>query len=240
VSILVIADVHANLAAFEAVIEQAKQQAPIDAIWCLGDTVGYGPQPGECLALLRSYPNVVIAGNHDLAAVGMLSTIDFNAAATQAAEWTAERLTAEESEYIKGLPLKVNDGEFTLVHGSLVDPVWDYLVSDEVASGHLAMQQTPFGLVGHSHIALAFFEDGRKGRLPDGMRLPLDERRFVANPGSLGQPRDGDPRAAYAMVDLEAHELVFHRAEYEIEVTRSLILQAGLPSFLGDRLLQGK
>jgi predicted phosphodiesterase len=240
VSILVIADVHGNLPAFEAVLEQARRQADIEAIWCLGDTVGYGPQPGECLALLRSFPHHAIAGNHDLAAVGMMSTEDFNAAATVAARWTMEHLTPDERAYIEALPLTITDGDFTLVHGSLVDPVWDYLVSDEVASGHLAMQKTPFGLVGHSHIALAFYEDGRKGRLPDGLRLQLEGSKFVANPGSLGQPRDGDSRAAYALVDLPQRTVTFLRAEYDIEVTRNRIFDAGLPRSLGDRLLHGR
>lgn len=239
-SILVVADVHANLAAFEAVIASASQHAPIEGIWSLGDVVGYGPQPRECLELLRSHPHVAIAGNHDLAAAELIDTHGFNPVAAEAAAWTAEQLTVADREYIEAMPLSVMEAEFTLVHGSLIDPVWEYLVSDIVARGHFSAQTTPYALVGHSHFPLLFPEDGEGAPAGEGMRISLGDRRFVANPGSVGQPRDGDGRAAYALLDTTTRVLSFHRVEYGAEATRALILAAGLPAYLGDRLLAGR
>lgn len=237
---LIVADVHANLAAFEAVIAQAEAMGAIDAIWCLGDLVGYGAEPGECIALLRSYPHRAIAGNHDLVACGVMGTEDFNRPAAMAAEWTLQRLTEDEQAFLRALPLTLVEADFTLVHGSLRDPVWDYLISDRIAETHLEQQPTPYCLVGHSHLPLVFYEGGRHGFVQEGLRLRLGAERFVANPGGLGQPRDGDPRAAYAVLDLDARELTFHRAAYDIEATQAKIRDAGLPPILADRLSQGR
>jgi diadenosine tetraphosphatase ApaH/serine/threonine PP2A family protein phosphatase len=233
--------VHSNLAAFEAVIERASELAPIDAIWALGDVVGYGPEPRECLALLRSFEHVCIAGNHDLAAARVLNVDDFNPAAALAAEWTATELQEADREYIKALPQVATEGDFTLVHGALWDPVWAYLVTSESARRHFEKQTTPYGFVGHSHLPLVYSEGGRRGAgLSEGDVLPLAAAPWVANPGSVGQPRDGDPRAAFALVDLEARQVAFHRVEYDIGRTQAKMRTAGLPESLIERLSYGR
>ncbi len=233
---LVVADVHANLAAFEAVLEHAGR---FDLLWSLGDVVGYGPDPGACIALLRRLPNLAISGNHDLAAIGAIGLEEFNPFAAEAARWTAGQLTAAERAWLSGLPQIVVEGEFTLVHGSLRDPAWDYLLAEEEADEHLRRQVTPYCLVGHTHFAAVFFE-GRKERLDDGARLALDGTLLVANPGSVGQPRDGDPRAAYAIVDTAAQQVEFRRAPYNVAATQAKMRAAGLPPYLTQRLARGR
>jgi diadenosine tetraphosphatase ApaH/serine/threonine PP2A family protein phosphatase len=239
---LIVADVHGNIEALEAVLRDAESSGSLDAIWCLGDTAGYGAEPGACIDLLRSFPLVAIAGNHDLAAAGLLGTEDFNPAASTAAEWTAAQLKDEQRAWLASLPASHTEGDFSLVHGSFVDPVWDYLVSEEAARDHFELQETPYCLVGHSHYPLVFA--GTNGavsgfQLQAGDVLLLESVKFVANPGSVGQPRDGDPRAAYALLDHERHELSFHRVEYDFRSTQGKIIAAGLPPFLAERLELG-
>jgi diadenosine tetraphosphatase ApaH/serine/threonine PP2A family protein phosphatase len=241
---VVVADVHANLEAFEAVLHDAKQRGPIDALWSLGDLVGYGPDPEPCVELLRSYTYEAVVGNHDLAAVGVIGVEEFNPYAAAAARWTAGQLTAVAKVWMMSLPqIVVLDSGFTLTHGSLVDPIWDYLILSDNAAEHLARQTTPYGLVGHTHIPHVFYDarlDAMSTDITDGAGLDLDEMRFVANPGSIGQPRDGDPRAAYALVDTEARQITFHRVEYDIDTTREKMNAAGLPVFLSQRLSAGR
>jgi predicted phosphodiesterase len=241
VAILVVADVHSNLSAFEAVIEQAGSLARVEGIWSLGDLVGYGPEPLECLALLRRYPHAAVAGNHDLAAAGLLETDDFNPAAAEAVRWTFDQLDDAAREYIRSLKDVEKEGEFTLVHGTLWDPVWAYLVTGDSARRHLDYQATPYGFVGHSHLPLVYHDDGTHGELlADGSVLALDGSRWVANPGSVGQPRDNDSRAGFALVDLQARQVSFHRVEYDIERTQTKMRLAGLPDSLVERLSQGR
>jgi diadenosine tetraphosphatase ApaH/serine/threonine PP2A family protein phosphatase len=240
---LIVADVHANLAALRAVIADAEAGSPVDRIWCLGDTVGYGAQPNECIEVLRSYPLMAITGNHDLAAVGLLGTEDFNLSAAEAIEWTARRLNDDARAWLSSLPDRFIDGDFTLVHGALTDPIWDYLISQRAADRHLKLQKTRYGLVGHSHVALTFLRIGRGSRgtrLSDGDMITLSGMKFVANPGSVGQPRDDDPRAAYAIVDTDASYISFHRVTYDIEATQKKIIDAGLPDYLAERLETGR
>ena len=240
---LVIADVHGNLDAFEAVLHDAEAAGAIDALWCLGDIVGYGAEPDACIERLRGYPHAAIAGNHDLAAIGAISTRDFNLYAATAARWTAENLSSESKAWLGGLPqVLVTGDEFTLTHGSLVDPVWEYLVFAEAAADHLKRQQTPYGFVGHSHLPLVFVEVSAEGTpRPTGVTmLPLDGTRFVANPGSVGQPRDGDPRAAYAVVDTDARRVSFYRVDYNVASAQGKIRAAGLPESLAERLAVGR
>ncbi len=239
-----VADVHSNLPAFEAVIADAEASGAIDAIWALGDLVGYNADPGPCLKLLRGYPHVAVAGNHDRAAVGQIGTQDFNTFAATAANWTGGILTHEESAFLGGLPAVAVEGDFTLVHGSLRDPVWEYLLSSDAAERHLELQTTRYGFIGHSHLQLAFIEQApgrtRGTLLASGDDLTLDGKRVIANPGGLGQPRDGDPRTAYALLDLDEMHLSFHRVEYDIARTQKHMRAAGLPAFLIDRLARGR
>jgi len=246
--IAIISDVHANLAALEAVLRHAEAAGPIDAVWCLGDTVGYGPQPSECVARLREAGATAVAGNHDRAATGKMGVEDFNADAATAALWTRDHLEEDTAAYLDALPEVARPSEeFTLVHGTLRWPLWEYLYSYEAARAHLERQETPFSLVGHTHVPMlgaegAEFEHGcEMYYLEDGQSVPLpDDRKIVLNPGGVGQPRDGDPRAAYALYDTDARTVTVHRVEYDIAATQALMEAAGLPRRLIDRLSVGR
>ena len=231
---------HSNLEAFEAVLQDARESGGFDVVWSLGDIVGYGPDPGACIQLLLGLPHVAIAGNHDYAATGAIGTEDFNPLAAEAARWTAAQLTLEEQVWLAALSAVQIEGEFTLAHGSLIDPVWDYLMSSEAAYEHLMRQTTPYGLVGHSHVPGVFFQTRSGAEAADPIDTPLDDQRFVANPGSVGQPRDGDPRAAYSLIDTEARRLVFRRVPYDIAITQAKMRAVGLPQYLLERLSLGR
>ncbi len=240
---LIVADVHANLEAFEAVIADARAQGWVDAIWSLGDIVGYGPQPTECVALLRDFTYLAIAGNHDLAAIDAIGLEEFNSLAAQSAAWTKAQLSEHDRAWLAGLPRTVIEDDFTLVHGSLSDPVWDYLTTSADAAANFQLQTTPYCLIGHSHLPLAFVEIGGKvtgSRLSGSTTIELGEERMVANPGGLGQPRDGDPRACYALLDTDTRRLDFRRVQYEFEKTQAKMREAGLPKFLIERLQRGQ
>ena len=242
--IAVVADVHSNLEAFTAVLEHAGRDGVIDSIWSLGDLVGYGPDPAACISLLQSHEHEAIIGNHDLAAIGAIGIQDFNPFAAAAARWTKTQLGLPEQVWLGGLPLvSVTAAGFTLTHGSLNDPVWEYLVTSEAALDHLASQTTPYGFVGHTHLPHVFY-DGRfaaqSSELEDGSAIALEDLRFVANPGSVGQPRDGDPRAAYALVDTVRRQVGFHRVPYDIATTQTKMRAAGLPAVLWQRLERGR
>ena len=184
---VVVADVHANLEAFEAVLEDAKARGKIDAIWSLGDLVGYGPDPEPCVELLQSFTYEAIVGNHDLAAVGVIGIEDFNPYAAAAATWTSANLSAVAKVWMMSLPqILVHESGFTLTHGSLVDPVWEYLVLSDNAAEHLARQSTPYGLVGHTHIPHVFYDarlDAMSTDIADGAELALDELALRRKPG---------------------------------------------------------
>jgi diadenosine tetraphosphatase ApaH/serine/threonine PP2A family protein phosphatase len=242
--IAIVADIHSNLAAFQAVLRHAEETGPIDRLWCPGDVVGYGPDPGACIALLHRYPHTAVAGNHDLAAIAKISTADFNAAGVRAAAWTAAHLTVKERQYLDGLPEVTKEGEFTLVHGTLRAPVQEYLLSLEAAREQFRLMETPYSIVGHTHLPFLAEElaDGkiRMEPWPDGDRVELGERRLIISPGGVGQPRDGDPRAAYVLYDTEARTLTLHRVEYDIASTQERIRTAGLPPWLAERLSFGQ
>jgi diadenosine tetraphosphatase ApaH/serine/threonine PP2A family protein phosphatase len=242
--IVIVSDVHANLPAFEAVLEDAGAGEPIDAVLCAGDTVGYGPHPNECVELLRSYQHLAVAGNHDLAACGKMPTDEFNEAAAEAASWTADQLSPGSRGYLSALPLVAVDGDFTIVHGSLRWPEWEYLLSSEQALGQFELQTTQISLVGHSHLAFVCRElpsgPPRLEPAPDGARADVSNERMILNPGGVGQPRDGDPRAGYALYDSGAGCVTFHRVEYDIEATQRAMEAAGLPAWLSERLGYGR
>jgi len=259
VRVLIVSDIHANLAALEAVLRDAAARGPIDAVWNLGDCVGYGPQPVECIARLRELSasgGLMVAGNHERAATGAISTADFNPNAAAAAAWTRDQLGEEEKSYLDALPEVTRakagpdagpDAEFTLVHGTLREPIWEYLNSHEAARGHLRLQETALGLVGHTHVPMLAVEDGSAPqgcelyRLADGEAVELAQRRkIVVNPGSVGQPRDRDPRASYAICDTEQAAVTLHRVEYDIGATQALMETAGLPRWLIERLEAGR
>lgn len=242
--ILIVSDIHSNLAAFEAILRDAEAAAPIDRIWCPGDIVGYGPDPLACISLLRRYPHLAVCGNHDLAAVGRISTSDFNAAGRLAAQWTGKRLGNNERQYLDSLPQVAKEGEFTLVHGSLRAPVWEYLLSPDAAQEQFRRMETAYSIIGHSHIPFVAFETAggmpRMTPLLGGDRIELGERRLIINAGSVGQPRDGDSRASYALLDPGGRVLTLHRVQYDIAATQEKIRAEGLPQWLADRLAFGR
>jgi len=240
----ILSDIHSNLAAFRSVLQDVDRRGGADRIWCLGDVVGYGPEPAECISLLRRYDNVCIAGNHDWGALEKIDLREFNAEAAAACRWTGQQLDAESVGYLAGLSLTSVEGDFTLAHGSPRDPIWEYLLSTEVALVNFSFFDSTFCLVGHSHVPLAFelSEDGRHCRLrelaPDSP-LPVEERRLVINPGSVGQPRDGDPRASYAIYDRDQSTLLPCRVPYDVGATQQKMASFGLPQRLITRLAHG-
>ena len=242
--IAIVSDIHSNLPAFEAVLRHAERASAIGAVWCLGDIVGYGPHPNECVSLLRSYEHRVVAGNHDLASCGRMGTEEFNDAAAAAARWNGEQLSDDSRSYLLELQLTDMDGDFTLVHGSLRDPEWEYLLSSEQALAQFELQQTRYSIVGHSH--MPFVCEERQGAPPpfrpatDGERVELSGGRLILNPGGVGQPRDGDPRAAYVLFDTDKRTLTFSRVEYDIAATQLAMEASGLPRWLSERLSLGR
>lgn len=238
----ILADIHSNLVAFKAVLQDLKKRGGFDKIWCLGDVVGYGPEPGACIELLKQLDYICIAGNHDRAIVGLIDILDFNEDAAQANQWTAEQLTEEQKEYLKSLPLKHIEGDFSMFHGSPREPVWEYLLSTSLAKANLKYFNTPFCLVGHSHVPLVFKytnDNINLNRLDDGTTIPIGEHRLIINPGSVGQPRNFDPRASYALYDSDAEIIYHHRVAYDVEATKEKMREANLPEFLIERLSHG-
>jgi diadenosine tetraphosphatase ApaH/serine/threonine PP2A family protein phosphatase len=237
----VITDVHANRHALDAVLA-AVDAEQVDAVWCLGDTVGYGPQPNECCDVVRGRARVCLVGNHDLVALGELSVSDFNEEAAAAALWTNRVLTDESEAFLRGLAPHGEAAGAELFHASARDPVWEYVLSEEAAKTTFELTTAPLVLVGHSHVALALTVDGGHvagGLAPAGTEVRLD-RRWLLNPGSVGQPRDGDPRAAWLLVDADRRFASFRRVAYPIEETQTEIRAAGLPAALAARLERGE
>ncbi len=239
----ILADIHSNLAAFRAVLEDLQGRGAVDRIWCLGDTVGYGPNPRECIALLREHDHLCVAGNHDWAAVGNIDTSYFNPDAAAASQWTTEHLTGDDIDYLRGLPLTLCEGDFTLVHGSPREPIWEYVISTRSAEDNFGHFQTRYCLIGHSHAPLVF-ELGRDGmcqsrQFPGVLPLDGDRKRLIINSGSVGQPRDGDPRASYAILDTEVAAIQHYRIVYDIVATQQTMRQAHLPARLINRLSLG-
>lgn len=239
--ILVISDVHANLAAFQAVLAAAAGKW--DKIWYLGDLVGYGPNPNECVELLRQHEHLALSGNHDWAALGKLDINDFNEDARTAVFWTRDRLTEESLAYLDSLPAKRVEGAFTLAHASPRHPVWEYILDYETALENFDHFDTPYCLVGHTHVPILVAEkegDDLFIYVPDYKEtIYLEDTRVIINPGSIGQPRDSDPRAAYALLNLEDLTWEFHRVNYPIVETQAQMRSFGLPEALVLRLDHG-
>ena len=239
---LILGDVHSNLAALQAVIGDAEGRGGFDVIWCLGDTVGYGPDPNSCLELLRRYELLVVAGNHDHAAVGKMSVESFNDAAATAARWTASQLGQEDVDFLSGLPLVAIVEPFTLVHGSLRAPVWEYLLTQESALATLDLLSTQFCLVGHSHIPFLCLENQGSPEFVEFVEdqpFELNQERWIINGGGVGQPRDNDPRPSYAIYDSNSGTVERHRVSYDIASTQERMRQLRLPQTLIDRLSYG-
>jgi len=239
--VAILSDIHSNLHALEAVLVDVDAQAP-DEIWCLGDVVGYGPRPNECVNLMRERAALCLCGNQDLASLGALYTVDFSGDAGVAARWTQAVLGTEEATWLRARePLAERPG-VELFHGSPRDPVWDYVLTEQVALISILETEAPVVLVGHSHVALGLGWDGEAlagGLAPIGTEIDLTTGRWLLNPGSVGQPRDGDPRAAWLLIDVEAGRAAFRRVPYPIEETQAAIRAQGLPEALASRLALG-
>lgn len=239
---MVMSDIHANQVALEAVLSAAGQY---DAVWNLGDTVGYGPRPNECIDIVKSLdPEVNLAGNHDRASTGDLSVEEFNPVARLATEWTHQQLTPEGIEYLRSLPTTSQVGGFMQVHGSPRHPVWEYVTQPQIARENFQLFDQQACFVGHSHLQFYWSEsmasDGRQAAVPtNGERLVFGDERFIINPGSVGQPRDHNPLAAFAMLDTVSAELTFRRALYDVVETQTQMEQADLPPPLIARLTVG-
>lgn len=233
--ILVISDIHANLTAFEAVLEDAK--AEWDYVWCLGDVVGYGPDPSECVDLLRTLPHLCLAGNHDWAALGRLDIRTFNPDARRAVEWTMAHLTPDNCAYLEDLPITLVVGDYTLVHASPREPVWEYILEPLVADLNFPHFDTPYCFVGHTHqpVIYELMEDGTTHAREPRYRQPyaLEGKKQIINPGSIGQPRDQNPDAAYGLLDLETNIFEHRRVPYDVKAVTMRQRDLGLlPSYL--------
>ena len=237
----IISDIHANLPALEAVLEDAHSARP-DQLWCLGDVVGYGAQPDECASLVAERCDLCLVGNHDLVVTGALSVDDFNDDARDAALWTREVLSVEHRDWLASLQPAAVRQSVALFHGSARDPVWEYVLTEESAQATFEISSASLVLVGHSHVALALTLDDdfvAGGLAPAETEVQL-EGRWLLNPGSVGQPRDGDPRAAWLLLDLERRFAFFRRVEYPVEKTQSELRERGLPPSLAARLARGE
>lgn len=239
--ILVISDIHANLTALEAVLADAGE---IDEVWCLGDLVGYGPDANECIQRVRELPDLVcLIGNHDAAALGQIELASFNPEARLAIQWTQEILTPGSTGYLKRLPDRVVKEPVTLVHGSPRQPVWEYLLDARTATRNFDYFDTPYCFVGHSHLPLIYQlrdEDPlAKLVVPEPQsRIDLTPRAIL-NPGSVGQPRDHNPLASYAVFDPDELTWEYCRVEYDIASVQARMQELGLPERHIHRLSAG-
>ena len=240
--VALLSDVHGNLPAFQAVLEDIEREG-VDARWCLGDLVGYGAQPDECVELARESCDVCLIGNHDMVALDKLDTSEFSHNAAVAALWTRDNITPESVDYLNGLELVREAGELGLYHASPRDPVWEYVLSTGQASACMDVMGPRVGVVGHSHVALWFMRGDRgvSGDMaPGGSELDLSEGDWLVNPGGVGQPRDGDPRAAWLLLDLGRRFAAFRRVPYDIRATQTESRAAGLPESLALRIQLGQ
>ena len=239
---LILSDIHSNLEALESIIDDANGNGGFDELWALGDLVGYGPDPAACIDLLRQHDARCVAGNHDLAVSGRLGLERFNDYAAAAARWTIGQLGKTDVEYLQGLPLRLEMHGFTAVHGSPRDPVWEYVVNSVAALAAFEDIVTPRCLVGHSHVPfICRLENGAPAfRLATTGPVDVENGRAIVNPGSVGQPRDGDPRASYAVYDSEAETITHYRVQYDIPATQRKMRERGLPHYLAERLTYGR
>jgi diadenosine tetraphosphatase ApaH/serine/threonine PP2A family protein phosphatase len=242
----VLSDIHANLPALESVLAAA-ETAGVDEIWCLGDIVGYGADPDACTALVRERCDVCLVGNHDLAVLGSLDASTFSDTAAAGVAWTVANAGIETLAYLRGLEPSGEREGIGLFHASPRDPIWEYVLSYDQADAGLDAQEQRIGLIGHSHVQLFF--NRREGRRPEsahgaqagqGASLDLSAGKWLVNPGSVGQPRDNDPRAAWLELDTEGFFARFHRTGYDVDRAAAAIEAAGLPQALADRLKVGR
>jgi diadenosine tetraphosphatase ApaH/serine/threonine PP2A family protein phosphatase len=240
---LIVSDIHANVTALQAVLEDA---APFERVWCLGDIVGYGPDPNKCIEIIRSLPELqCVKGNHDAAILGEIDVLAFNFEARESLEWLESRLKPENKDWLSRLPEKITLDDFTITHGSPRNPIWEYIMDLRTARENMSAFETTYCLAGHTHIPCVFKMDGDKPNSTNLYLVPPDEpfmldRKCIINPGSVGQPRDHNPLSSYLVYDDEAElPWVYHRVAYDIEQVQMRILSAGLPQRQASRLSEG-
>ncbi len=240
--IAVLSDVHGNLPAFRAVLDDVDSDG-VDAVWFLGDLVGYGASPDECVELAAERCDLCLAGNHDLGVLGRIDIADFSVHAAQAARWTREHVGTETLDFLGKLSERRDGEAIGLWHASPRDPVWEYVLSIPQADECLDAMEPRVGAIGHTHVACWFTreDDGPRGdSAAAGTTHDLASGEWLINPGSVGQPRDGDPRAAWLALDLENWTADWRRVEYPIAEAADAIYEAGLPRSLGQRLFIGQ
>jgi predicted phosphodiesterase len=240
--VLIISDIHANLTAFETVLEDAK--GTWDYVWCLGDVVGYGPDPNECVDLLRTLPHLCLAGNHDWAALNRLDIRTFNPDARKAVQWTQDTLRPDVVKYLEALPTTFVIGNYTLAHGSPREPVWEYILEPLIAALNFTHFETDYCLVGHTHQPVIYEQVNTQGETKAiaptyGKPRHLNGHRQIINPGSIGQPRDANPKAAYAILDLETNAFEHRRIAYNIRDVQDRMRENDMPERLVVRLEHG-
>jgi len=245
----IISDIHANLPALEAVLGEI-EDADVDEVWCLGDVVGYGAQPDECATLVAERSGLCLVGNHDLAVLGELDVSAFSPAAAAAVRWTREVAKPSTIEFLSGLEPADESREVALYHASPRDPVWEYVLWPDQAAECIRVQAQRVSFIGHSHVALFFAladagprgepDDARGAQAGAGTTLEVNRGRWLINPGSVGQPRDGDPRAAWLELDTDSWRASFHRVEYDIDRAADAIISTDLPEHLARRLYVGQ
>ena len=236
----VLSDIHANLAALEAVRDAMPE---VDEVWVLGDIVGYGPQPNEVIAALQEMGARSVMGNHDGAAIGQVDAGWFNPDAARAIGWTSEVIDDNARAYLATLPEVRRDGDLTAVHGSPRDPTWEYITGPDVAGANLAAFDTRICLHGHTHVPIVFRADDDRVEMvaaTPGSPVTIREGRLLLNPGSVGQPRDGDPASSFVALDTDAGTAMFHRVSYDIDLTQRLMRDVDLPARLVERLRYGR
>jgi predicted phosphodiesterase len=241
--IAIVSDIHGNRHAFEAVLD-AIEESDSEELWCLGDLVGYGAEPDACVELARRHAAVCLAGNHDLGVRGDLPLEQFSRGAALAAKWTQEVISDDALEYLRSLVPSHLEESVGLFHASPRDPVWEYVLSPLQAELCLDVQEHRVCLIGHSHVALSFWRpigEAATGQTRDeGEELDLSSGEWLINPGSVGQPRDGDPRASWLELDDHARVAVYRRTDYDIAGAAASIRRARLPDSLADRLAYGQ
>jgi diadenosine tetraphosphatase ApaH/serine/threonine PP2A family protein phosphatase len=223
------------------VLAAVEKERP-DELWCLGDLVGYGPRPNPCCAAVAKRADLCLAGNHDLGVLGELDLLDFSLEAQASARWTQGVLADDARAYLRSLTPTARREGVELFHASPRDPVWEYVLTAEAAVASFELTDAPLVLVGHSHVPLAISHDGASldgGHAPEGTEAELANGRLLLNPGSVGQPRDGDPRGAWLMLDFGSRRGRFRRTAYPVERTQAEIRERRLPDALAERLAHG-
>ena len=236
--VLIMSDIHGNRTALEAVLQAA---GSVDAVWCLGDIIGYGPDPNDCVSIIKDIPNLTcLRGNHDSAVIGLTERTKFNLSAQKVLEWTDDQLNPVHRQYLLGLSSQVEIDNVTLAHGSPRDPTWEYIMDVYTATANFDYFTTSYCFIGHSHLPVLYYLKNGKDLANVTFVYPGDKTKLpakcIVNPGSVGQPRDHDPRAAFTIFDTEEKTWAQHRVNYDIVEVQDRMSQAGLPDEYIQRL----